>query len=134
MNVNIAADQVQSCHIRKINRQSSTSSDGTGAGSNQVFCVKFTYAVSKKTIMAKKRSRKNSLIASAVGKNYGNGPIYINDSLTASNRQLFNAAKKLKFDKSYKYLWFSSAAICMRKREGDSVVVIRSFGDLDEIV
>ena len=134
LNVNISVDQIQNCYSKKINKPSTSGNNITGSASQEVLCVRFFADSSKKLIMQKKKSNSNRLLASTLGANYGNGSIYINDSLTSDTKKLYNAAKKVKIDKKYKYLWIRNATILMRKREGDRVVVVRSFGDLENIV
>ena len=84
--------------------------------------------------MQKKKLNSKLLMATTLGDNYGSGLIFINDSLTYETRKLYNAAKMVKIDKKFKFLWIKNSTIMMRKREGDRVVFVRSFGDLEKIV
>ena len=46
--------------------------------------------------------------------------IYISESLTASNRELFNEALKVKKDLNYKFIWSSNGPVFMRATEESS--------------
>ena len=56
--------------------------------------------------------------------------IYISESLTASNRELFNEALKVKKDLNYKFIWSSNGRVFMRATEESPAILISCFDDL----
>ena len=56
--------------------------------------------------------------------------IYISESLTASNRQLFNEALKVKKDLHYKFIWSSNGRVFMRATEDSPPILISCSDDL----
>lgn len=57
-------------------------------------------------------------------------PVYVNESLAPGRRRLLNAARQVKQEKGYTYLWIRGGRILMRKNSGDSVKVISTMDDL----
>lgn len=60
-------------------------------------------------------------------------PIYVNESLSPARRRLFNAAKNVKTEKLYTFLWIRGGKILMKKDENGPVKVIRHMEDLDKL-
>ncbi|CAG9817218.1 unnamed protein product [Phaedon cochleariae] len=59
--------------------------------------------------------------------------IYVNEYLTAYNKNLFLKAKEYKNDNNIKYLWIKNGSIYMRKLEGTRAVLITSENDFQNI-
>lgn len=59
-----------------------------------------------------------------------NSTIYINESLTPSNRKLHAEARKIKKDKNYKYLWVKGGNIYIRKQENSQRIHIKTMSDI----
>ena len=53
--------------------------------------------------------------------------MYISESLSPANRELFNEAYKLKKDLDYKFLWTSNERVFLRATEASSVIFIHSL-------
>ena len=56
--------------------------------------------------------------------------IFINESLTPKNKELFKDCLKFKNDKSYKFLWTSAGKIFLRRNADSPVIPINSFADI----
>lgn len=61
------------------------------------------------------------------------GAVYVNESLAPGRRRLLNAARQLKREKGYTYLWIRGGRILMRKNEGDRVIVLTTMEDLARV-
>jgi len=56
--------------------------------------------------------------------------LFVNESLTRTNRSRFNQCLKFKKDNNFKYIWTKNGAILLRKNDGASVITIKSDKDL----
>ena len=56
--------------------------------------------------------------------------IFINESLTPKNKELFKDCVKFKNDKSYKFLWTNAGKIFLRRNADSPVIPINSFADI----
>lgn len=56
--------------------------------------------------------------------------IYLNESLTFSNKKLYASARDLKKSGKVKYVWIKNGRILLRCKDGDPVVRIKSLSDL----
>ena len=59
--------------------------------------------------------------------------IYIGESLTQQNRQLFNSCQEKKKQLNYKFIWTSTGRIFLRKDENSPSISILEMKDLDKI-
>jgi hypothetical protein len=59
-----------------------------------------------------------------------NNSIYINESLTPTNRKLHAEVRKFKQENNYKYVWVKGGNIYLRKADGNQRHHIRSIKDL----
>jgi len=77
----------------------------------------------------------NSSIFSAgtLNNSQSKNKIFINHALTKYTQALFMQAKKLKFEKNYKFIWLNEDKILMRKTDGSEVLAVRCFEDLSRI-
>lgn len=95
--------------------------------------VRFVRKLDKEAIMQKRRDKRN-LNSRDIGFLDGeSNVIYFNDSLTFEKRKLLNAARVIKGEKQYTYLWVRNGRIHMRKNQGDRFVVINSLDDLAKL-
>jgi hypothetical protein len=60
-------------------------------------------------------------------------PIYINESLSLERRKVLAAARRIKNEKQFKYLWIRNGKILVRKSEGQSVIVLEHLTDLHKL-
>ena len=56
--------------------------------------------------------------------------IFINESLTPKNKELFKNCLKFKKDKSYKFLWTNAGKIFLRRNADSPVIPINSSADI----
>jgi hypothetical protein len=95
--------------------------------------VKFVRREVKQTMLEKRRVKRN-LNTKDVGFTQTNAePVYINESLSPAKRKLFAAARVLKREKGYTYLWVRNGKIFMRKSQGDPVIVISSQEQIEKL-
>ncbi|KAH7985766.1 hypothetical protein HPB51_005948 [Rhipicephalus microplus] len=59
--------------------------------------------------------------------------VSITENMTQQNRELLRNAKDWAQNNGYRFSWHCNGKILVRKREGDSAVVIRRLGDLDKL-
>lgn len=103
----------------------------SNASSSSGIVVKFVRRMDKEEMLRKRRV-KRTLSTRHMGMNT-DLPVYINESLTKKRRQLFNAARKVKNEKKYKYLWVRNGKLFMRKDDGDKVIIINNDTDLTKL-
>lgn len=96
--------------------------------------VRFVRRIDKETLIDLRRKKRN-LNTRDLGFMEGNAAVvYVNDSLTPERRKLFNAARDVKREKEYTFLWVKNGKIFMRKNQGDRFVVIESHDDLKRLM
>ena len=59
--------------------------------------------------------------------------IFINESLTEANKELFKATLKVKKDCSYEYIWTSNGKIYLRKERDSSAILIKNEEELNKL-
>lgn len=95
--------------------------------------MRFSRKIDKELFMDLRRKKRN-LNSRDLGYMEGNAmSVYVNDSLTPESRKLFNAARLVKQEKQFTYLWVKNGRIFMRKNTGDRYVVIESQDDLNKL-
>jgi hypothetical protein len=60
-------------------------------------------------------------------------PVYINESLSPARRALLYAARQVKKEKNYPYLWVRGEKIYLRKEEGSKAIAVRNMDDLAKL-
>lgn len=134
------------CYTRKLNRKqevvidhTKTTSHGVddknenvGTKSKYVLFVKFVSRDIKDIVLNEYRSKKIELFSDLVDPST-NYQIYLNECLSQYNRALLVAAKVIKKDCKFKYLWSRNGLIMMRKNDGDAMQKIKSLEDLENI-
>lgn len=95
--------------------------------------VRFVRKLDMELFMQKRRVKRN-LNSRDLGLMDGEASaIYCNYSLTQEKRKILNAAKAVKREMQFTFLWVKSGRIFMRKNPGDSVVIIDSLEDLNRL-
>lgn len=61
-------------------------------------------------------------------------PIYVNEHLTRKKKHILFEARRIKFEKNYKFLWTKSGKIFIRKEERSPVINLNTIDDLKKIV
>ncbi|XP_046684417.1 uncharacterized protein LOC124370167 [Homalodisca vitripennis] len=124
LDLTIENSMVSACHRLR-------SRDGTDKPPGII--VKMTRRIDAESLLQRRRVKRNfsthhiGLTASPAQ------PIYINESLCPGRRRLLNAARVVKGEKQYTYLWIRGGKILMRKAEKAPVKVITSQADLAKL-
>lgn len=85
--------------------------------------VKFTRRTVKEDLLQKRKVKRNFNTHDIGFKGSQAEVVYINESLSPARRKILNAARALKREKGYSYVWVRNGRIFLRKNEGDPVVV-----------
>lgn len=78
-------------------------------------------------------ARKTKLNTKDFGKTVDK-PIFINEHLTKSKKQIMFEARRLKIARGYKFLWTRNGKVLIRKSEQTRVIELRTLDDLVKIV
>lgn len=92
--------------------------------------VKFCSRKKRDAFLEKKRM---IILKSDLVKGNHGGRIYIGDSLSPYYKNLMWKAKQIANDNDFKFVWWRNE-ICVRKKEGSSVIKIRNENDLKLII
>jgi regulator of replication initiation timing len=82
----------------------------------------------KKEIMD--NAKKSKLTGKLVNNNWNNDNIYINDSLTQYNRNLFFKTRVYARDFGYKFVWFKNLKLFIKKNENTNAIFIDNESSL----
>lgn len=85
----------------------------------------------KKTMMD--NVKKSKLTGKVVNSNWNDENIYINDSLTQFNKNLFFKTRAFSRDKGYKFVWFRDSKIFIKKNENSKAVIINDEYSLSKL-
>lgn len=85
--------------------------------------VKFTRRTIKGNMLHKRKVKRNFNTHDLGFKDLQADVVYINESLSPARRKILNAARALKREKGYSYVWVRNGRIFLRKNEGDPVIV-----------
>lgn len=112
-----------------------------GPNTSRPLVVEFTSVQRKQKLLAAVRSynknkesvkdKLNTEIIGIMGQRY---PVYIAELLPPSLRKLFFQAREFAKNNGFKYCWVTNGNIFLRKKEGDSHVLINSEERLQELV
>lgn len=96
--------------------------------------VKFVRRTDKEELV-RRRKVKRDLNTTNIGFPT-NDVIYINQSLTPNRRKIYGAARRLKKERNYAYLWIDNAGnIKLRKQESDRYVyILKTMDDVDKLI
>lgn len=158
LSLEISNDKIDKCYVKRVHSKKEINGDNSSQGKS-IICIKFSDVKTKQRIMSVKTKNNHKLFSlnlnnddddgdvhtggggggdsggdgsgsgSGSGRGKGNA-VYINDALTNFTQALFMQAKEAKKKQGFKYLWFKSNQILMRKDEGGKVISIKSFSDL----
>ncbi|XP_054290921.1 uncharacterized protein LOC129005905 [Macrosteles quadrilineatus] len=123
LDLNIADTMIDACH--RLGKDLGPNNKPPG------IIVKFVRR-SDKEEMLRKRRIKNTLSTRHLNLAMDQ-PVYINEALSPARRRLFAAARQVKRDKHYKYLWVRGGKIFLRKEESAAVIHVRCQADLDKL-
>lgn len=116
------------------NKVLSENNSATDSNKQSIVSVAFSSFSQKERIMQKKFAEKKKLNAGVFGAEHSGKKIFINDTLTKFMRDLFKRAKEVVKEKEFKFIWVRNSTILLRKKEGDKVIIIKSFVDLDKLI
>lgn len=123
LDMNIAGEMIDACHRL-----------GKKLGSNDTppgIIVKFVRRFDKEELLRKRRV-KSSLSTRHMNMSVDR-PVYINEALSPARRRLFAAARQIKREKHYKFLWVRGGKIFLRKEESAEVFLIMCQADLEKL-
>jgi hypothetical protein len=104
-----------------------------GSGKPPGIVVKMVRRVDAEGLLQKRRVKRNLNTHDLGMTSKPAEVVYVNESLSPARRRLLNAARQVKKDKNYTYLWIRGGKILLRKSSGDSVKVLSSLSDLDTL-
>uniref|UniRef100_A0A2S2NLJ2 PHD-type domain-containing protein n=1 Tax=Schizaphis graminum TaxID=13262 RepID=A0A2S2NLJ2_SCHGA len=87
---------------------------------------------SKKSMMDSVRKLK--LTGKSVNTNWSDDKIYMNDSLTQFNRNLFFKARVFARDAGYKFVWFKDSKLFIKKNESTKAIIIDNEFALSKLI
>lgn len=97
-------------------------------GTPPAIVVKFVRRLDKQTLLQKRRV-KRILNTAHLGYNTTT-PVYINECLTFQRAKIFAAAREVKKEKNYRFIWVREGKILLRKEENSPVIVLTKPEDL----
>lgn len=125
LDTNINESLIDDCYVKNIKTK-----DASGNNSSlDILCVKLVSLNKKKEIMRKRFTNKNKLNARLLGGDC-NRKIFLNENLSLRTRNLLKAAQKFKLENNFKFVWVRNGKVLMRKKEGDSVIILNTIEDL----
>lgn len=122
LDFNITDSMIDACH--RLRRKPGTSGP-------PAIIVKFVRRLDKEEMLRKRRV-KNNLSTRHMNLPVDQ-PVFINESMSPARRRLHVAAKEIKRNKNYKYLWVRGGKIFIRKEDGSPVININSQADLGRL-
>lgn len=123
LDMTITDDMVDSCH--RLGQ--------TFQGRTRGIIVKFVRRSVKEELLQKRRVKRN-LNTHHIG--FGDRSadvVYINESLTPLRRKIHTAARALKKEKGYQFLWIRNGRILLRTNEGAKVISLTSIEQVEEL-
>lgn len=123
LDMSITDTMIDACH--RLGRKPGPNNSSPG------IIVKFVRRLDKEELLRKRRVKSN---LSTRHMNLGvDQPVYINESLSTARRRLFVAARQMKRDKGYRFLWVRGGKIFARKEESAPVIQVACQGDLEKM-
>lgn len=128
IDVNIDRNDISISH--RLSDKAITRKDGTIFKRDPAIIVKFTKRSTREDFYhARKKLHKRT--TRDIGYNrQREHPIFICESLTASNRQLFNKCLEFKKKHRYKFIWTHNGTTCLRKDSNSPVISIKTDNDI----
>lgn len=120
MDMNVQDSMIDACH--RMGRK-----NGNG-GAPPGIIVKFVRRLDKEEFLKKRRVKRN-LSTRHMNMNLDQ-PVYVNEALTSQRRRLLAAARQVKKDRGFKFLWVRGGIILLRKDENSPVVKVTCQADL----
>lgn len=121
LDMQIKEEMVDACH-RLRNKKD---------GSPPTIIVKFVRRLDKQILLQKRRV-KRTLSTAQMGYPTSS-PVYINESLTFLRVKIHAAAREIKKEKNYKFLWVRDGKVLLRKEENSPVIVLTKLEDINKL-
>lgn len=122
LDIEILDSMIDTCH-RLGNRQNNSAPG---------IIVSFVRRFDKEEFLRKRRVKRN-LNTTHINRQGTSNPIYVNESLSFERRRLLAAARAVKRDKAYTFLWVRHGRILLRKDENSPVIVVTRQEDLSKL-
>lgn len=123
LGMQINEDMIDACH------RMGTKQEGRKRG----IIVKFTRRSVKEEMLQKRKVKRNFNTHDLNFKDTQADVVYINESLSPARRRILNAARALKREKGYTFVWVKNGRIFLRKNEGDPVVVATTLEQITSL-
>lgn len=117
LGVEVAAEDIDACH------RLGPKTDGRRRG----IIVKFVRRQMKEELLRKRKVKRN-LNTSDIG--MASGPadvVYMNESLSPARRKVLNAARLLRREQNFTFVWVKNGKIFLRKEEGSKAIMVTTM-------
>jgi hypothetical protein len=124
LNMEVREDMIDACH--RLGSKPGPNNSPPG------IIVKFVRRLDKEELLKKRRVKSN--LSTRHMNMSMDQTVYINEALTPARRRLLAAARQLKREKNFRFLWVRGGKIFLRKSEGSNVVQVTCQADLDALI
>jgi len=104
-----------------------------GSGKPPGIVVKMVRRLDAEALLQRRRVKRNLNTHDIGLTSAAAAVVYVNESLSPSRRRLLQAARGIKEEKNYSFLWVRGGKILLRKVAGDKVHVITHMDDLTSL-
>jgi len=132
MGVNIEGDDISISH--RLPDKGFKRKDGTMIKRDPTIIVKFTRRTTRDDFYYSRKKLHKRTTRDLGYTRQREQPIFISESLTASNRQIFNKCLDFKKKHQYKFIWTHYGTTCLRKDSDSPVISIKSELDIKRLL
>lgn len=111
-----------------------TRKDGTQIKHDPAIIVKFTKRSTRDDFNYSRKELRNHSTRDLGFTRQREQPIFICESLTATNRKIFNSCLRIKKKNNYKFIWTHYGTTCLRKDSNSPVISIKSENDIRRLL
>lgn len=123
LGVELTAEDIDACH------RLGPKTDGRRRG----IIVKFVRRQTKEEMLRKRKVKRN-LNTSDIGISSGPAEIvYMNESLSPARRRVLNAARLLRREQNFSFVWVKNGKIFLRKDEGSKAIMLTNLDQVSEL-
>lgn len=123
LGVDVNAEDIDACHRLGPKNE----------GKRRGIIVKFVRRQLKEEMLRKRKIKRN-LNTSDIG--MASGPadvVYINESLSPARRKVLNAARLLRKEQNYSFVWVKNGKIFLRKAEGSKAIMLTNMDQVNDM-
>lgn len=123
LQVTVSAEDIDACH------RLGPKQDGRRRG----IIVKFVRRHMKEEMLRKRKIKRN-LNTSDIG--MASGPaevVYMNESLSPARRKVLNAARSLRKEQGFTFVWVKNGKVFLRKDEGSKAIMLTNMDQLTDL-